>query len=1302
MNTVPVKGDWPRWSISESGYAGIAAYTAIEPPRRLQFARADAWMRTHDPDGEPLPGRIDHARELLRDLYTEFRTRGYTYNIEAEPWSVDQGKSAVRDPFAIAHGSGTCLDFAVMFAAICKLNLLRPIVLLLERERDAPDGTGKRLEAHAIVVVDLFAGTDQPWGEAGYGDPWHVALNPLLSPGLPPDAAPAAAEAAAAAVAWSDAAVHHGWRLGGRFVAVDVTAAARAAQPLGSDFATACRGGEELLRAEDPGRTVAIEVIGANISGVVEFSVSAEGAERRALHTDLPAPAGDFLRFPSRSVREDTFAPGQRIVLLGHSGSGKSWLARHIAGQTNDDFGWWLDASSRSTLVGWLADAHSRELGLSTTQTRTKDDQQSLADGAVRRLDEAVGSWVVVYDNADGDPDEIDKLLPARPKENQLLVVTTTNKAWDRPGWRVVMVDAVPPAELAEHFKQDWNEQVRGLLGGLPLLAAATRTFAATVGEQWWEIEPPHEGDLPVDVPARIWTAVVRRLGRDSPVCRAAQSLAWLPPVTVPVAALAEVVPGFDGAAQHLTGYGLADAVVGSTDLRMHRLFSSAIREVGTFVRGQQETGAFLAASAVLRNEASLNLLALHFDRRTIDALRGAVTATWREPYQRAVDLHRLGVAVERHDPEGAAKFLTLARELVGAPIEGTEESECVRINVDGLRALARPAARRLGRNATSEEVESALDQAIAWCIEAEELCADRADDHWPMTLARTQALHGIAVRGKGGLHKNRDRRRATELFEQSRVLLEESYRIRQVLDDGKGGFDVDRAQFNLAGLEVEFAQVDRRSKAAEHLVAARRHYSEVLEARRRRLRSDDYEDVACCHNGLAIVEYYTAVLVDQTPVEQARSLRSAAAYATKAADIRVRLQPLNSYDGADASKSVALLAKISLARLEVNQAGTGSGAFPFDYLAQFGLEWSGLAPGSALTLGADGKAVVAEAAVAPRFKAVPAVGEQDDLRAGIAGWIGSLPMRALVEAFAREDEDWEQLFDSTVDLAQRLAELEAFTDRWDTRGGRERNLAAALALTPRQSALALNAAEALGLRSPGAPKYEEYDHVILLGGLIRACFLRPAHAARMLARGEVRTRSVVALGARRKLGGDELDFADALGEPDLKERDEFAALDRGTRVAFGLGDPDQVRGEPASELLGPYSGWEERVYLPARGPRIVVAAAPSRRPAESRADTADGYAWFADGLAELTPGQRILAVTTDIYRPYQHLAALRMLALPYAVEIETVGHVPSRVEPNLRQSFSPAKYLQEIRSAVLGCRALHAAVAEHEKKRGC
>ena len=106
-----------------------------------------------------------------------------------------------------------------------------------------------------------------------------------------------------------------------------------------------------------------------------------------------------------------------------------------------------------------------------------------------------------------------------------------------------------------------------------------------------------------------------------------------------------------------------------------------------------------------------------------------------------------------------------------------------------------------------------------------------------------------------------------------------------------------------------------------------------------------------------------------------------------------------------------------------------------------------------------------------------------------------------------------------------------------------------------------------------------------------------------------------------------------------------------------------------------------------------MVAAAPSSRPDRARADTADAYAWFATKIANLTPGQRILAVTTDIYRPYQQLAALRMLALPYGVEVETVGHVPAGVEPVLRQPFSPARYLQEIRSAVQGCRALLAAI---------
>lgn len=1255
---------WRRWNIDEGGFAALAAYTPTEPVRRLQFEQPDAWARMHDPDtGLPRNDRAEQAREVLREAYNAFREHGYAYNIEADPWTFEKAGQAVRDPFAVKDGSGTCFDLAAMFSAICKLNGLRPIFLYLDRGE----------ESHAMVVVDLLMGTADKLPVS-----WYTELNPLLIAGRPGEAAERV-EGVDDAIAWSDMPVQDGWRLSGRFVAVDVVAAAK---PGDRDFSAACEAGEANLRADDVKFVVAVEVVGANDAGLLEYEVPADEPGRRALHIDLPRPVGHPVTFPSRANVQREFALGKRVVLLGPSGSGKSLLARQVAGNLGDNFGWWLDGSSRATLRSRLAEAENRESGLDPALVQNAADQNTLAELALNRLEKAAGSWVVVVDNADGDPADIDELLPAQPKKNQLLIVTTTNEQWDRPGWHVVRLDPLLPGELAATFKQPWPSKVWELLGGLPLLADASARFETAAGVPWWEIEPVREGDTVAEVPGRIWSAVSRRLGPGSDACKAAESVAWLPPVDVPFTALDGIVTD-PRTAVLLPSYGLAEGVRGANEgLRMHRLFRTAVRNAS---HDESES-----ASAVLRGEKSLELLALYYDPQTIDDLHRVVTSPGRGAYEQAIDLHGLGTAVERHDPERAARYLTTARELIRG--EGIEDAL---IDVDGLRSLARPNARRLGKSASREDVEAALDQAIAWCVEAEALCKGRKVKPWPMTSARTKALHGIAVRGKGGLHKNSDRLRAQKLFEEARELLTESYQERLKLDEGKGGPDVDRAQFNLAGLEIELAQVDPRSKAAGHLAEARRHYTEVLEARQRRLRSDEYEDVACCYNGLAITDYYTAVLLDQSYAEKSEALRRASENAFKAAGIRVRRHDQDAYDGPDASKSVALLAVISLARLEVNRAASGKGAAYLDSIVQFGMEWGGMASQSTWMVGSDGQAaVVATPTDVPRFGSVPTIGEPPDLRSDIAEWIESPPMRALVESFARDGEVWEPLFDRRIELEKRLVELESFTDRWDTRRGRERNLSEDLAMTQYQSALVLNVADALGLRSPGTPRGKDYDYVILLGGLIRACFLRPAYAARMLARGEVRTTSIVALGARRPLNGEEAELARQLGEPDLDEgSDEFEALDRGTRTAFGLDRPSSIRGEGAIAELGPHSAWEERVYLRHGEPRIIVAAAPSRRPDVARADTADGYAWFAKNIARLVPGQRILAVTTDIYRPYQHLAALRMLALPYGVEVETVGHVPARVEPVLRQPFAPARYLQEIRSAVQGCRALLAAI---------
>jgi hypothetical protein len=103
------------------------------------------------------------------------------------------------------------------------------------------------------------------------------------------------------------------------------------------------------------------------------------------------------------------------------------------------------------------------------------------------------------------------------------------------------------------------------------------------------------------------------------------------------------------------------------------------------------------------------------------------------------------------------------------------------------------------------------------------------------------------------------------------------------------------------------------------------------------------------------------------------------------------------------------------------------------------------------------------------------------------------------------------------------------------------------------------------------------------------------------------------------------------------------------------------------------------------------VVAAPSSEPEKRRADTPDSYDFFAKHVATLQGGERLLMVTTPIYVPAQHAAAVRMLALPYGVEVDTVGNEAGVIPGAPAQQFTATKYLLEVRSTVHSLRKLHA-----------
>jgi hypothetical protein len=329
----------------------------------------------------------------------------------------------------------------------------------------------------------------------------------------------------------------------------------------------------------------------------------------------------------------------------------------------------------------------------------------------------------------------------------------------------------------------------------------------------------------------------------------------------------------------------------------------------------------------------------------------------------------------------------------------------------------------------------------------------------------------------------------------------------------------------------------------------------------------------------------------------------------------------------------------------------------------------------------------------------VPGQGEDptpEVLRAEITAWVRSEPLRSLVTHFGGSLAAGSLAAGS---LEAQLGYLDEFTAAaWNYRrrvsdGPKERNQVDADAVSGADEDLVMAAADALGLVRPRAPRYRDYDHVIMLGGLVRANLWRTAYAAHLLNHG-VSAGNIVAISAYRDLArndadpsADEYKLLESFGLP---QRDyEWQVMEDGLRRAFDL---PEFAVERESDPSAEGSQRFRVASAAARGQRVSLIVAPALDPGR-RANTADGYRYWADQVQHVKPGERVLAVTTCIYVPYQHAIALQHLALPFGCSVDTVGIDFSAIgdDPN-PQRFRGAHYLLEIRSALLAYRNLVAA----------
>jgi hypothetical protein len=296
--------------------------------------------------------------------------------------------------------------------------------------------------------------------------------------------------------------------------------------------------------------------------------------------------------------------------------------------------------------------------------------------------------------------------------------------------------------------------------------------------------------------------------------------------------------------------------------------------------------------------------------------------------------------------------------------------------------------------------------------------------------------------------------------------------------------------------------------------------------------------------------------------------------------------------------------------------------------------------------------------------------GDRTGVVEGVAAWLGSAAMTALLDAFGFR-------LSTGCPLAERLLEAERFSTRWDYRKGLERHQAAGEAFDPELDALIRATTAALGLADCATPAAQRYDHVLVLGGGVRTMLARADLAGTALRDG-VEVSTVAGLGSTRPLVGQEETTRELGLRPCPTEGD---AVEEALRREFDLGEPTGRRGG---------DGWWVREHADARPP-VYVLAAPSTRPG-MRANTADTFVGWAELLPGVARGARLLLVTTDMFVPFQHCDAVRVLGLGYGATVETIGFATATsrwVQP--ARTF---EVLQEVRSAIRSVRLLYAAVA--------
>ncbi len=893
---------WPDWEITDipalARYVSVPALDEIGMAAPRRYTQPDTGWKS----GKSIAREVYESIRELKLKYMHSPWRFPAFKLEAVP------RQRVRYPAWVRRDSGgTCLDLAILYATALMRAQIRPYIAIMYDSRFSPRSVYGEREGHAFVVADLREPLTVQLDQKSWPSPLELVKAGELRVQTGQD--------------WPDC-----------LLAVDPTYATTDFSPSATD-ARVNSFSQATAEATGYLSNVDIKLCDiANAQGPGLFPPLGRPADSStpAIWTRLPEmPAAK--RYPSREEAFDSLMKARgRIVIYGDPGFGKSTLACARARQADGGYGWFLNAADRSALQSALAQAEIEQTERGYRQPLERLDLVPFSDAAIRRLEVSDAPWVLVLDNANGDPGEIGpQLLPRTIRANQTVIVTTTNRAWLEAWPKSDLWPTTTHVVLGELGSGDMlgvDSGLRGRLGGSPLFYEAA--LAAVEAGARVPDEPANDASL-------NWQLARDLLAGEPGALDLAHLIAWGPPVAQPTAAFEEFFSPtrardgeFARLARLLEQAGLIRFLTRPVAaMLMHRLIAERIRQDERLIRiGDHEP--LPAPVALLVTDAGQRLMTTYGDGESFQRLEDALDAERpaRVP-ARSWGLALYGIA-RAGEIRGRSKTSSkLFEKAIGCLDESRDRSL--------LSECWNGRARYLKDNppADVDERIAVLASALSWALRAQELAREAAaaepegDGHWWNLIRQERARAMEALIIKTQARDTDDPVRQKAQYALSLEMLEKSENKRRVYLEKLGikdSPDMDRARFNLGGPCLSLAKLSRDAEAEGYMRRGLRAYEEAKRIRVERHGAGvALASIASCDSGIAMIYHYSALMkVDPqrnetdafrpiSPQTRMALLRRASTACAEALRDRTVLAPADR-DDEDAVKSDELTIKIA------------------------------------------------------------------------------------------------------------------------------------------------------------------------------------------------------------------------------------------------------------------------------------------------------------------------------------------------------------------------------------------------------